>query len=133
MARDAGSTAGGVIRRVQTVLGKGSQAATLAPLLFGRDGLNGFSGLPADRLAGNVRDVLEFISDKPAGRHKIQIGRSRPGKTESWPESTVLEIINDDMPFLVDSVLGELQTRGLEVRQLLHPIFKTARDATGRL
>ena len=133
MARDAGSTAGGVIRRVQTVLGKGSQAATLAPLLFGRDGLNGFSGLPADRLAGNVRDVLEFISDKPAGRHKIRIGRSRPGKTESWPESTVLEIINDDMPFLVDSVLGELQTRGLEVRQLLHPIFKTARDATGRL
>ena len=29
--------------------------------------------------------------------------------------------------------LGELQARGLGVRQLLHPIFKTQRDAAGRL
>src|SRR5690606_5794169 len=44
-----------------------------------------------------------------------------------------VEVLNDDMPFLVDSVLGELQARGLAVRQLLHPTFKTRRDKAGRL
>ena len=37
------------------------------------------------------------------------------------------------MPFLVNSVLGELQARGLAVRFLFHPIFKTERDKAGRL
>ena len=45
----------------------------------------------------------------------------------------IVEILNDDMPFLVDSVLGELQARGLAVRAIQHPIFKTRRDAAGRL
>ena len=49
------------------------------------------------------------------------------------PEGSVVEILNDDMPFLVDSVLGELQARGLAVRFLFHPIFKTQRDKAGRL
>jgi glutamate dehydrogenase len=45
----------------------------------------------------------------------------------------VLEIVNDDMPFLVDSVLGELTERGLEVRLVVHPVFSVGRDAAGRL
>src|SRR5688572_5687962 len=100
MARDAGAT-GSVIRRVRAALGKGSQAATLAPLLYGRDGLNGLDGLSASRLADDARDALAFIADKPAGRHKIRVRRA-PSGGKAQPQSSVLEIINDDMPFLVD-------------------------------
>ena len=49
------------------------------------------------------------------------------------PDGALIEIVNDDMPFLVNSVLGELQARGIGVRLLLHPIFKTRRDKAGRL
>ncbi|MCC6778507.1 MAG: NAD-glutamate dehydrogenase [Hyphomicrobiales bacterium] len=46
---------------------------------------------------------------------------------------SVLEIVNDDMPFLLDSVLGELSERGVEVRFVVHPVFSVLRDASGRL
>ena len=38
------------------------------PLLYGRKGLDGLEGLPADWLAANAREALEFIADKPKGR-----------------------------------------------------------------
>src|SRR5262249_6138753 len=46
---------------------------------------------------------------------------------------SVLEIVNDDMPFLVDSVLAELAERGIEVRFVVHPVLTVVRDAAGRL
>ncbi|MDB5692585.1 MAG: glutamate dehydrogenase, partial [Alphaproteobacteria bacterium] len=42
-------------------------------------------------------------------------------------------IINDDMPFLVDSVANALAARGLIVHRLLHPVVCVARDAQGEL
>jgi glutamate dehydrogenase len=70
-----------------------------------------------------------FLGDKPAGHHKIryrQIGAPAP-------VSTLIEILNDDMPFLVDSVMGEVLARDCSVQLVLHPIFKTRRDAAGKL
>ena len=46
---------------------------------------------------------------------------------------TVIEIINDNMPFLVDSVMQELTDAGVEVRLMVHPILKVVRGMTGRL
>ncbi len=45
----------------------------------------------------------------------------------------MLEIVNDDMPFLFDSVMGELSERRLPVRLVTHPIFGVKRDAAGKL
>ena len=44
-----------------------------------------------------------------------------------------LAIVNDDMPFLVDSVASTLAARGLAVHRLLHPIVAVRRDAAGAL
>jgi glutamate dehydrogenase len=37
------------------------------------------------------------------------------------------------MPFLVDSVVGELNQRGLDIRLFVHPVFVVERDIAGRL
>jgi glutamate dehydrogenase len=42
-------------------------------------------------------------------------------------------IVNDDMPFLVDSVANMLAARGLTVHRLLHPVVCVYRDEEGRL
>jgi glutamate dehydrogenase len=42
-------------------------------------------------------------------------------------------IVNDDMPFLVDSVANTLAARGLTVYRLLHPVLCVSRDEDGRL
>ncbi len=46
---------------------------------------------------------------------------------------TVIEIVNDDMPFLVDSVMGELAERRFDVRLVAHPVFGVKRTAAGKL
>jgi glutamate dehydrogenase len=46
---------------------------------------------------------------------------------------SVLEVVNDDMPFLVDSVMAELAERALDVRFVVHPVFAVTRDPDGRL
>ncbi len=46
---------------------------------------------------------------------------------------TVVEIVNDDMPFLVDSVTAELNRHDLTVHLVIHPIVRVARDASGAI
>jgi glutamate dehydrogenase len=42
-----------------------------------------------------------------------------------------LEIVQDDAPFLVDSVMGELGDQGLSVRAMFHPSVAVQRDRAG--
>jgi glutamate dehydrogenase len=42
-------------------------------------------------------------------------------------------IVNDDMPFLVDSVAGAIAARGLIIHRLLHPVVCVRRDGDGCL
>jgi glutamate dehydrogenase len=46
---------------------------------------------------------------------------------------TVIEMVNDDMPFLVDSINLALTQRSLTLHFLTHPIFAVARDVAGDL
>ena len=46
---------------------------------------------------------------------------------------TVIEIVTDDMPFLVDSVTGALTARDLDVHMLVHPILVVHREPLGKL
>ena len=48
-------------------------------------------------------------------------------------EHTVVEVVTDDMPFLVDSVTAELNRRDLTVHLVVHPILRVRRDPSGRL
>ncbi|WP_298160256.1 NAD-glutamate dehydrogenase [Brevundimonas sp.] len=43
----------------------------------------------------------------------------------------VLRIVQDDRPFLVDSVMGELADTGVSVRALFHPVLDLARQPDG--
>jgi glutamate dehydrogenase len=46
---------------------------------------------------------------------------------------TVIEIISDDMPFIVDSVTMELGRQGYGIDLLIHPVVRVRRDAGGEL
>ncbi|MEN9717784.1 MAG: hypothetical protein RIQ99_662, partial [Pseudomonadota bacterium] len=44
-----------------------------------------------------------------------------------------IAVINDDMPFLVDSIAAAIAAHGLTIDRLVHPIATVQRDADGRL
>ncbi|MBO0859464.1 MAG: NAD-glutamate dehydrogenase, partial [Chloracidobacterium sp.] len=46
---------------------------------------------------------------------------------------TVIEIVNDDMPFLVDSVTMEVNRHGLTLHLIIHPIMMASRRDGGEL
>ena len=43
-----------------------------------------------------------------------------------------LEVVQDDRPFLVDSVMGEVTEGGYRVRAMFHPVLEVGRDGSGR-
>ncbi|HVV93741.1 MAG TPA: NAD-glutamate dehydrogenase [Hyphomicrobiales bacterium] len=49
------------------------------------------------------------------------------------PPRTVVEIVNDDRPFLLDSTVEEVTAQGFEIRLIAHPVLALARDGQGRL
>jgi glutamate dehydrogenase len=46
---------------------------------------------------------------------------------------TVIEIVGDDMPFIVDSVTMELARQGYTIDLVLHPVIRVRRDEQGEL
>ncbi len=46
-------------------------------------------------------------------------------------ELELLQIVQDDAPFLVDSVMGALTEAGFDVRAVIHPVVEVGRDAEG--
>ncbi|MGO9956968.1 MAG: NAD-glutamate dehydrogenase [Solirubrobacteraceae bacterium] len=46
---------------------------------------------------------------------------------------TVIEIVSDDMPFIVDSVTMELSRQGYGIQLIVHPVMRVLRDADGKL
>jgi glutamate dehydrogenase len=46
---------------------------------------------------------------------------------------TIIDVVNDDMPFLVDSISLALTERALTLHFLVHPIFAVGRDRSGTL
>lgn len=84
-------------------------------------------------LAGAARSVWDFAQCRKPGREAVRLYNPVP-KTHGWScPHTVVEIVNDDMPFLVDSVTAALNRRDIEVRLVIHPILPIERDETGRL
>ena len=79
-------------------------------------------------IAGVTEEAWAFLQERAPGAPKIRFD-----PVPAIPGLAVLDIVNDDMPFLVDSVLGELNERGLAIRLLVHPLFSVERDAAGRL
>ncbi|MEW5704267.1 MAG: NAD-glutamate dehydrogenase [Pseudomonadota bacterium] len=84
-------------------------------------------------LRGAVLSIWDFCRQRIPGKEKIRIFNPRPEK-DGWQSShTIIEIINDDMPFLVDSVTAELNRHDLTVHHIIHPVFDVERTKDGRL
>jgi glutamate dehydrogenase len=86
-----------------------------------------------DNLAGAALALWDFAQERTPGTPRIRVYNPRV-EAHGWETShSVVEIINDDMPFLVDSVTAELRHLEAEVKLLIHPLFQVERDAQGRL
>ncbi len=87
---------------------------------------------PAD-WAALAQSFFAFARQRPLGAAKISV--CNPAQAADGFESThtVVRIVNDDMPFLVDSVRMALAQFGASLHQIVHPVLPVVRDASGQL
>jgi len=84
-------------------------------------------------LCGAALAHLDFMREFKAGAPKVRVYNPQSDR-DGWQSThTVVEIVNDDMPFLVDSVTMEINRLGLTIHLTVHPVMKTRRDAAGGL
>jgi glutamate dehydrogenase len=95
---------------------------------------------PEELLADNPEDLYgavlahwHFARQRSPGSAAIRV-YNPDFETHGWQSThTVIEIVTDDMPFLVDSVTMALNRRGLTIHRIIHPVLTVVRDAAGGL
>ena len=95
-----------------------------------------FEHVAADDMVGwtpqevhdTARDHREFASVRPPGVPKVRVVASA-----TRPRHAIIEIVTDDMPFLVDSVTQELARVDVAIHLVVHPQFVVRRDLNGQL
>jgi len=84
-----------------------------------------------ESLASLARQTFSVFVKRPKFTANILVSSEPTGADGA--ARTVIHIVNDDMPFLVDSVLGEIIDRGIKLEWIAHPILHVARDPEGQL
>jgi len=82
-----------------------------------------------ERLAAAAASLYAHAATRVPGEAKVRLLPPGPGRGSV----ALAEIVTDDMPFLVESVLAGLTLAGRTVRRLLHPVVRVKRDAAGQL
>ncbi|HBK46539.1 MAG TPA: glutamate dehydrogenase, partial [Xanthomonadaceae bacterium] len=86
-----------------------------------------------EQWAALAADMLEFSRTRKPGTPNVRVFNPSL-KANGWETPhTVLQIVNDDMPFLVDSVSMTLAELGIGVHVLGHPVLRFSRDRAGKL
>jgi len=110
-----------------------AEAQAFAQAFYKRMSAEEFSEHGADGWAALAAGMLEFAAVRKPGKANLRLFNASL-KENGWESPhTVLQIVNDDMPFLVDSVTMALAEQDIGVHVLGHPVVPMQRDKAGKL
>jgi glutamate dehydrogenase len=100
-----------------------------------------FADVPAEDLVGRSEKImarialehLEFGAKRRPGEALLRIYNPTEREHGYSSKFTIIEMINDDMPFLVDSVAAAITRQDLSVHITVHPVLRLARNRSGKL
>ena len=106
-------------------LAKPLLAAILARTLPGE-----IDGFGTDAQAQAVDFMLATAANRTSGKSNVAVDTFADA---SGRLAMRVALINDDMPFLVDSVAAALASANVAIERLIHPVVDVERDASGKL
>ncbi len=80
-----------------------------------------------------LASLLQAGAQRPPGQAQLRLVQGAGGTATAALRHTVVEVINDDMPFLVDSTTMEITRQGLSLHLINHPVLAVQRNAAGEL
>ncbi|MBT2508208.1 NAD-glutamate dehydrogenase [Streptomyces sp. ISL-98] len=82
---------------------------------------------------GAALSHYRLAENRPQGTANVRV-HTPTVEENGWTCShSVVEVVTDDMPFLVDSVTNELSRQGRGIHAVIHPQVVVRRDVTGKL
>ena len=95
---------------------------------------------PEDIVGREVRDLAALVNSHVAlgegrtpGTARVQVVAPSVDR-DGWQSAhTIVQVVTDDMPFLVDSVTAELTRQGRSIHLVMHPRFSVSRDKSGKV
>ncbi|MBI1237889.1 MAG: NAD-glutamate dehydrogenase [Alphaproteobacteria bacterium] len=103
-------------------------AGPFADLFFAHADPRDLETLSAASLHAIVIEALNASEVRAPGETLVHVERLR----DSAGSMAILIAVNDDKPFLFDSVMNEIAAQGLRVVAAFHPILQVTRDGSGR-
>lgn len=84
-------------------------------------------------LAAAAISHLKLGRSRAPGKHQLRIFNPSEEKHGWSSPYTIIELVHENMPFLVDSLSGALDRLGFELRLTVHPLIRCIRTPGGRL
>ena len=83
--------------------------------------------------AALLMDLYGFLRQREPGIAKVRVFNPDYEDTGWGGLRTTVQIVTDDMPFLVDTLTMAVERAGLSVHMVTHPVFAVKRDGDGKL
>jgi glutamate dehydrogenase len=106
-----------------------TQTGLFEELLFARAPEEDLAEYDAGALAATARIAETALARFKPGEPVIDVSNSDLIKRNGRPV-TVITLINDNMPFLLDSVLGEIGERTSSIYLVMHPVMDVRMDGS---
>jgi len=110
-----------------------TEARRFTELFFSRVLVADLEKLDVARASAMAQSMYDFFRVRDVKSPSVRIFTPTETIHGYSSKSLVIELINDDMPFLIDSLMPTLAKHGLRIRETYHPIFNVTRNAKGEL
>jgi glutamate dehydrogenase len=84
-------------------------------------------------VVGPATHMLRLGANRPQGTAVVDVFTPTVAANEWTCGHTVVQVITDDMPFLLDSVVAAITEQGKALHLVAHPIYAVERDVAGAL
>ena len=89
--------------------------------------------LDESALAAHIAGIFQFANDRGLSPIRVRAFNPEPETHGYRSQGTVVEVTTNDRPFLIDSIIAEIQAHDVRVQHVTHPVIGTVRDDGGRL
>ncbi len=124
-----------VVQQIQARLGpaQSKQAQAFASHFFRRISADDIAARPVEAWVGMILGLLDFVRIRKPGAPNVRVFNPTLAQDGWESNQTAIDIITDDMPFLVDSVSIAIAQAGLSLHAVVHPVYSVERDPGGHV
>ncbi|MEP6483347.1 MAG: NAD-glutamate dehydrogenase domain-containing protein, partial [Rudaea sp.] len=112
---------------------QGAQAQDFASHFFKRVSEEDIASRSPEIWTALIAGLFDFIRVRKPGAPRVRIVNPTQATEGFDSNHTSIDILTDDMPFLVDSVSIALSHAGVQLHSVVHPVYSVERDPGGHI